>query len=158
MSMTDGIEFIPPLYFVAGEILDFGGDLDHPRDALTKAVKEVVIPAFRENFEVGGRPAWEPLDAKTIEQGGRLPLMRTGNLYTNAQNISGWSISDNEAQYNGAPGAAYGLYHQEGTSKMPTRPWATVQESDEDQIVEVMFDWVAERLGDHGFDTFSNSI
>lgn len=143
---------------VASDLEGFSDDLGNTQEALQRVVKNVCIPAFAENFISGGRPSWVPLAPETIDQGGNDPLIRTGRLYSGSQAFSGWRISDSEAEFTEAAGAEYGKYHQFGTRKMPERPWATLTAEDEEKAEEEIVEWVAERLGAHGFATFTASF
>jgi hypothetical protein len=40
----------------------------------------------------------------------------------------------------------YGVFHNEGTSRMPARPWAYFDEEMLDGIERVFGDWVLERM------------
>lgn len=147
------------LISVATDLAGFDDDLNNTREALERVVRNVIIPAFAENFTSGGRPAWTPLSEDTVAQkGSDEPLIKTGRLYSGSQAFSGWNISNDEAEFTGAAGADYGKYHQFGTRKMPERPWATVTVQDEEKAEEVMVEWIGERLGDHGFSVFTSSF
>lgn len=144
---------------VAADMAGFAEDLDSLKGGLERIVRDVAIPAFATNFEVGGRPAWQPLSDVTIEiRGSSEPLVRTGRLYSGSQAFSSWNISDEEAAFMGAAGAEYGGYHQEGTKRMVARPWAALAPEDEDKAEEAMVEWIGERLGSHGFGVFTSSF
>lgn len=156
MSMFD-ISFED--FGVAGDLAGFADDLSNLHGGLEKIVNEVAIPAMATNFEVGGRPAWEPLSPDTVEiKGNSEPLIKTGRLYGGSQARSSWDISDTEASFSGAAGAEYGKFHQFGTRKMPMREWAALAPEDEDKAEEVMVEWIAEQLGNHGFSVFASSF
>jgi phage gpG-like protein len=143
----------------AGDFDGFAGALDNLRGGLEKVIREVAIPAMATNFEVGGRPPWEPLTADTIDiRGSAEPLVRTGRLYSGSQAMGNWSISDSEASMAGAVGADYGKYHQDGTKRMVARPWATLAPEDEDKSEEVMVEWIGEQLGTFNFGVFASSF
>lgn len=158
MSMFDfGFDSSP--IQVAADLIGFAGDLENMQGALEKIVTEVAIPSIRKNFEVGGRPAWPPLAEATIDQKSNPnPLFRSGTMYSNAQNRSAWDITNSEATLDGSRVTEYAAYHQTGTRKMPAREWATLQPDEEDLAEEKMVEWVAEKLGDHGFSTFASSF
>lgn len=137
---------------VARDLEGFADDLDNTKEALERVVRNVCIPAFAENFVSGGRPAWSP-----TEDGGH-PLIKTGRLYSGSQAFSGWRISDEDAEFTEAAGADYGKFHQFGTSKMPQRQWASLTPEDEEKAEEEVVEWIAERLGAHGFATFTSSF
>lgn len=144
---------------VGADLAGFGDDLDNMSAGLERIVREVAIPAFAQNFEVGGRPAWVALSPDTIDiKGSSDPLIRTGRLYGGSQAVSSWNISATEAQFQGAAGADYGIYHQEGTRKMPQREWAILTPEDEDKAEEKLVEWIGEKLGEHNFSVFASSF
>jgi phage gpG-like protein len=114
------------------------------RAPLKEAIQKVVAPSFRQNFDVGGRPAWEELTPQTVARGGSKPLVRTGLLQTVAGQLNIWTIDGIEgmAYVDDLPRAQYGEFHQEGTSRMPARPWAVFQDQDIEDINELFGDWV----------------
>jgi phage gpG-like protein len=143
----------------AGDFDGFAGALDNMRGGLEKIVRDVAIPAMATNFEVGGRPAWEPLSDTTLEiRGSGTPLVRTGRWYSVSQALSNWQINDSEATMESVAGAEYGVYHQEGTRRMVSRPWATLAPEDEDKAEEVMVEWIGEQLGAFNFGVFTSSF
>lgn len=137
---------------VASDLAGFDDELNNTKEALERVVRKVCIPAFAENFFSGGRPPWPP-----TEDGGT-PLIKTGRLYSGSQAFSGWRINDSEAEFEEAAGAPYGQYHQFGTSKMPQRMWASLTPEDEEKAEEEIVEWIAEKLGEHGFSTFTASF
>lgn len=144
---------------VAADMSGFADDLENLHGGLEKVVREVAIPAMATNFEVGGRPSWAPLSDVTVDiRGGSEPLLRSGRLYSGSQALNAWSIGNETAEFNGAAGAEYGIYHQEGTRKMVARPWATLAPEDEDKAEEVMVEWIGEQLGKNGFGVFTSSF
>ena len=126
-------------------------------DPLREAVTKVLAPSIRTNFEVGGRPAWTPLADASLEQKGRFggssrPLVFTGALEHAAGSVDSWDIRNNTAQL-GNPltgGIGYGIFHQEGTSTVPQRPWAVMQPEDERKIEDILGNW--------SFNTLLNAI
>jgi phage gpG-like protein len=116
------IEFSPSVLITANKIDRFAGKISSFREPLTRAVKEILIPSFRANFEEGGRPDhWEPLSADTLEIRSRLggdgdsPLIRTGALEAAATSMSPWKIGDAAAVFTSLPANVwYGTIHQGG--------------------------------------------
>jgi phage gpG-like protein len=144
---------------VAADLSDFGDDLDNLSEALELIIRKVIQPAFATNFQVGGRPAWPPLSIDTVHiKGNAEPLIATGRLYSGSQAMSSWNIDNDTAQFSGAAGADYGIYHQEGTRRMPQREWASITPEDEDKAEETMVEWIGEKLGSHGFGVFTSSF
>lgn len=121
------------------------------RRPLEASVRHVAMPAIQENFEVGGRPPWEPHAEATVERreregtlGGEPQdiLVETGRLLGAATRLARWSISGTEAYISNLPtDAAYGRFHQTGTGHMPARPWASLTTEDVDNIQDIFQKW-----------------
>ncbi|MEM2126268.1 MAG: phage virion morphogenesis protein [Candidatus Methanosuratincola sp.] len=101
------------------------------------------------NFEIGGRPPWRPLSAKTLMEKLKKgyspqPLIRTGRL---RQSIN-ISVGENEASV--LPGVRYGAYHQFGTDRIPARPFLVFQPEDVAVIQQIFANYIARVLGGEG--------
>lgn len=132
------------------------------REPLKRSIQQVLAPSFQHNFDVGGRPTWRPLTDDTVTRKQRLgyspdPLVRTGLLQRVAGQLNIWEIDRESAQVNvgNLPRASYGAVHQlgsefiaaDGFSKgVPQRPWAVIQEEDANEVEEVFFTWIEERI------------
>lgn len=122
------------------------------REPLTRAIREVVIPSIRNNFDSGGDPSWQPLARITLDQklrAGFSPdiLVRSGKLKRVAQQLNIWTINREEAYITSLPvNVWYGQVHQAGTRKIPSRPFIAVTSTDEDRIREVFSTWLEERV------------
>jgi phage gpG-like protein len=139
------LTFIPPLAFLERDLRAIGADIRSFREPLTRAIKEVMAPSIGTNFEVGGRPPWEPLSEGTLavrDDGGQI-LDRTGTLKAAAQQLNVDNLPET---------AWYGVIHQNGGGFIPARVFVNMQPEDEDQVEEVFVKWFGERLGAHGFD------
>jgi phage gpG-like protein len=96
-------------------------DIRSFKEPLTRAIREVMVPSIRKNFDVGGRPAWEPLSDETwiIRSkfgwtGGDI-LMLTGTLRKVASQMNIWTITQNSATIRDLPQQVwYGKVHQAG--------------------------------------------
>lgn len=144
---------------------EIGDELRTFRTPLERSVREVLRPSIQQNFEEGGRPPWELLADSTIiareyEGTGTDPLIRTGKLMTSATALSRWSYTQEEATFGPLPvSVAYGEVQHFGSNSsgfggstvIPSRPWADVQESDLDNIEGVFFEWVREKVAVRGF-------
>lgn len=91
---------------------------------------EVLVRRARANFEEGGKPPWRP-----VQRTGR-PLVLTGRLAASVR-----SARDEPAVETTVP---YAGVHQYGTSRVPARPFLTVQPADADEIAEIVADYVTE--------------
>jgi phage virion morphogenesis protein len=156
--------FHPSPLIMAGEMETFGLNVRSFREPLTRAVKQVMIPSIQQNFNVGGRPAWQPVSDATDQikfaggfNGG--PLIRTGTLKRNMGYQSMWTIDKSQAAIQDLPERiAYGSVHQAGSSSgsgrgsnIPARPFATIQDADEERIEDVFATWLAERAAAVGW-------
>jgi len=124
-------EFSPTIGILARDIDKMGVDIRSFREPLRRAIKEVMIPSFKKNFQEGGRPdPWEPLSEATLELRSRLHgrsgsqiLVRTGNLMKNMGYTTMWTITSESAIIKDLPERVwYGKIHQAGygTTKAKT--------------------------------------
>lgn len=115
-----GWSFTPSPGIVAADIKKMGLQLESFKVPLTTAIKTVMMPSIRKNFDVGGRPepGWDPLAEYTIERrgGSAWPiLVRSGNLMKVASSFQIWSIGQESAAIRQLPSKVwYGNLHQEG--------------------------------------------
>jgi len=122
-------EMKPSIGILAAGYTKFGMDIRSFREPLTRAVKEVMIPSIRENFDEGGRPdKWDPLADYTLQRradegiSGDKPLIKTGKLRRRMGNISIWSIDSEKAEIHNLPSDIwYGKLHQMGFGSFGAR-------------------------------------
>lgn len=114
-------DFAPSIGIVTAGINKLAGDLGSFREVLEEIIKTVMIPSFRKNFDLGGRPQrWEPLAPETIKlrtsQGfDTKPLVKTGALMEAATSFDIWTIRDQDATVRALPESVwYGKVHQGG--------------------------------------------
>ena len=138
----------PALSVIASDVDKLGADIRSFRVPLKRSIQEVIAPSVGKNFEVGGRPAWEPLSDYTIERWGpHDPLVLTGKLRKSSQQLNIWTITTTEAYVSGLDSkVTYAKYHQVGTRFIPAREFFTLQNEDEDRIVEIFDKWVGDRV------------
>lgn len=154
------VDWAPLPSIVASSFNTLGANVKSMREPLHRAVKQVMTTSIRTNFEQGGRPQWEPLSSFTMnrkKRGGSLPLTRSGQLKRKASQINAWKITREDATMQDTTG--YGLYHQEGWTTpdgvgAPARPWAMIQPEDANDIEEIFFDWIEERMAQAGLGGF----
>lgn len=111
------VTFGPTMGIAAGRIAKLGLDIRSFRVPLTRAIKNVMVPSIKRNFDVGGRPAWEPLAEDTVLiRGDSGPiLVRSGTLARVASQMNIWDITTTSAVVRDIPGDAwYGKVHQGG--------------------------------------------
>jgi phage gpG-like protein len=138
LRLHDGIvsfEFRPTLGVLARDVDKLGLDIRSFREPLTRAVKQVMIPSIKKNFDAQGRPGWEPLAEDTLLLRDRIgktgPILnRTGLLKRNMGYQTMWSITQEFAIIKDLPQRVwYGKVHQEGISSMRTRLRSEVQKA-----------------------------
>ena len=99
---------------------------DHlPLDEIGAAM----VHSVHENFDAEGRPdAWEPR-----QDDNPWPILKhTGALY----NSIFYSTHGDEVSVDA--GESYGSYHDEGTSRLPRRPFLMIQDEDEVEILNLI--------------------
>jgi phage gpG-like protein len=138
LRLHDGIvsfEFKPTLGILARDVDKLGIDIRSFREPLTRAVKEVMIPSIKKNFDSQGRPGWEPLAEDTLLLRDRIgktgPILnRSGLLKRNMSYQTMWSITQEFAIIKDLPQRVwYGKVHQEGRNSMRTRMKSEVQKA-----------------------------
>lgn len=132
LRIDDGLlqfKFTPSIGIVAARIGTFGLGIKDFREPLRMAIKEVMIPSFKANFDQGGRPdPWEPWSDATVEimsnmgVGGTL-MKRSGNLEAATQSMDIWTITPTSASIRSLPQTVwYSYLHQGGfTVNMPNK-------------------------------------
>lgn len=148
------IDFYPNLVVLIGQVEKFGADIRSFRVPLDRAVREVMIPSFKANFDAGGRPPWDPLDEDTIkrkkDQGSI--LVKTGKLKQVAGQINLWTVTSEDATIGSLPEMVfYGNIQQSGasfkqTGVIPARPFIMAQEEDVDDVERIFEEWLGERI------------
>lgn len=118
---TTKFDFSPAPVVLAADITRFARNLEDFRIPLGRSVRQVMSPSFVKNFDLGGRPPWEPLADFTIEMrreqgfGSGPVLVRSGALKAAAGSPNIWSINEKAAIIQGLPANVwYGMVHQEG--------------------------------------------
>jgi len=118
-------EIRPSIGLVAKDIDRLALDITSFREPLERAIKRVIIPSIRKNFDQGGRPAWEPLAEATIIRRGysAWPILQvTGKLRRRATEFGIWNVGQTSATVRSLPADAfYGVYHQAGSGETPTQ-------------------------------------
>lgn len=153
--MPFSITWQPELYTVVLEFETLAKNIKSLKEPLDRMVRQVFIPAIKNQWAVGGDPPWKPLAEFTVDKKGHDEiLVETGDLMKQAQYLKNWTI-------NGPAGTAaldslnenvsYGYLHQTGfvnwvTGRMTApRVWASFNEGDEEKAVQVIQDWFDER-------------
>lgn len=148
--------FQPSIGLVAKDFDKLGLDIRSFREPLKRSIQQVLAPSFRKNFDVGGRPRWQPLSSETIEIRQRLNkrgkgiLIRTGTLRRVASQLNIWTITTTSAVIKDLPSRIwYGTLQQagtrSGTANIPARPFIVLQPEDYDGIEKVFAKWIDER-------------
>lgn len=119
-GLSFNMSFIPPLAVVAGRINTLGTGISTFDEPLRRAIKEIVIPSIQTNFDVGGRPAWQPMSGETPGIAARMGspvrklLVRTGALKGAMGEVSSWNITNESASLYIPLDVWYGYIHQAG--------------------------------------------
>ncbi len=138
------------------------------RSAFEDIRDEVMIPSIRKNFEVGGRPRWEPLSLVTFQREGgggreafietsagfttgRKPLTKSGQMKRAATAKARFHIKSNEMVYGRWPekrwfGPVHNLPDLSERAKIPNRPFTLIQPEDKEHITEVMMRWYEKQV------------
>lgn len=156
-SLATKLTFEPSMGIMARRVDKMGLDIRSFREPLKRAIKDVMIPSFRKNFDEQGRPEpWLDIQPDTIRKkhSSRI-LYTTGRLRRTMgyQNI--WTVTQDSAAILDLPESVwYGKVHQEGveyltttgdTAEVDARPFILVQDEDLFDIEEVFSDWLEER-------------
>lgn len=156
-GFTTKFDFKPAPAIIARDLNKFGMDITSFRTPLKAAIKKVMIPSFRMNFDRGGRPPWQPLSEVTVEIRGRSGpiLVRSGKLKRVMQQENIWTVTSDHAVIENLPSNVwYGILHQSGNrakAVIPARPFALIQPEDEEKIVQVFDNWLADRARKAGW-------
>jgi phage gpG-like protein len=130
LRLDEGItafDFKPSLGILARDVNKLGMDIRSFKEPLKRAIREVMIPSFRQNFDQEGRPAWEPMSEATMmireREGTSGPLLnKTGKLKRVAQQQNIWTVTPESASIRDLPANVwYGKMHQEGFGGMGRR-------------------------------------
>lgn len=158
-GVTITVEPLPAL--MADQFDTLGVNVRSYREPLKRSIQEVLAPSFVRNFDTAGRGAWQPLVDATIKHKKSKgqpssPLIATGKLRRVAGQFNLWTIDGpkGEAKIDGLPShVSYGINHQLGWTpkgmgavEVDPRPWAVVHKDDADDIEEVFFKWIEERI------------
>lgn len=130
-----------------------GVDLRSMREPLKRAVKDVMLPSFHQNFDSEGRPSWAPA-ARTY---GHNLLHDSGRLENGATVLGNWDFDKERAQLNPASLVSrigVKIIHQTGFSRktrkgvhtIPARPFIMMQAEDEEKIEQIFDAWLNERV------------
>lgn len=109
--------------------IDEAGDKVDDLDGVFDAIGRLLVDSVHKNFQAEGRPdPWMP----RVDNLPHPILRKTGNLYNSiAYDVNGLEV----AVY---AEADYGQYHDEGTSRLPRRPFLLMQNEDEDEIMDLV--------------------
>jgi len=149
-GLTVDITIIPsPTIIVSafGQLADLVGRFKEP---FREAIVDVMAPSIGTNFDVGGRPSWQPLSEATLpkktQYGGGGVLVLSGALSQTAGQLDEWDIGEDSATMGLSDSVWYGRVHEEGTDKIPQREWALFQAEDVDKIEQIFGDWMSEQV------------
>lgn len=158
-KLTLGLKITPSPILIAEGLEELSPKVRSFREPFKRAIQQVLGPSFRRNFDLGGRPAWEPLAPETLQRKTTSTiLVESGRLKQVAGQLNIWTI---EGGFRGDTGQAYvsrlperafyGEFHQRGTFTTPQREFLVIQPEDMDRVAEIFADWFEERGVDIGF-------
>lgn len=139
------------------------------RELFEKCRDEVIIPSIDKNFEVGGRPPWEPLSPNTLgfkagreseflqafaEDKVRKPLVKTGQLRRAATAKKRFTIRNNRMTYGSWPnrrwfGQVHNIESIAEKAQIPWRPFSLFQREDLVAIQEIGEEWMTKKVNEH---------
>ncbi len=144
------------------DLQDMARDLagtNRMRQPLLDSAKEVLIPSFNKNFQVGGRPRWEPsvpISTYRIEKkaSGSPTLWVTGKMKKAATRMARFKVLENKMTYGYFPPTVwYAMVHDSDVlatrAKIPTRPFALIQPEDVDDITRIFMRWYESMVNKH---------
>lgn len=114
--------------------------------------KDIIVTAMKDNFagEWDGTEHWQQLAPRTVEDrirkgfpGSHPILERTGRL---KNSINGDSNSESAEGYVDGR-IPYAEYLNDGTSKMPARPYLAISAKDEERIEEAIWEHLEQNEG-----------
>ena len=175
-NVSIDLNFEPSVGIMARRFDKLGIDIRSFRVPLQRAVKQVMIPSIRQNFDSGGRPAWAPLSDFTVKKKGNANILIDGGGLRHVMGqINIWTIDTEKAMITDLPQKVwYGKLHQAGyggtqtsiikntgTGKSesfiegvgggaPARPFVMIQNEDANAIDMVFTDWLGERIAAAG--------
>lgn len=152
---------VPNAAVMFAAFADVGAGIKSLRQPLKEAIQTVIAPSIRESFDTGG-PGWEPLSESRLAQKAAqgLPedtLIASGTLRRVAGQLNIWSINggygsgEAVAFVSSLPGAEYGVFHDEGTYRMPQREFLYIKPEDEPKVEQVFEDYIRMRFQRAGF-------
>ena len=129
--------------------------------------KRELAKDIKHQFDVGGDPQWEPLQASTYKRkgGSGSVLVRTGNLKRRASQYARWEVTKDSASYSLPGSASYGYFHQtgfkhyvaagnkkraKGSENVPARPFARLDVKQQRIIAKSFNTWFDERMAKVG--------
>lgn len=135
-----------PTQYAAG-LANIRRELQDMSEPLERSVDEVMTASIEDNFLSGGRPAWAPLAAFTIDKKGHDDiLIDSGDLMDDASSMFPWDIEAKQAVLRDVEDYGkhqnYGFFNVPFGSYVEARPWALFQTEDEDDIEEVFWQWL----------------
>jgi hypothetical protein len=140
------LDWFPSPLIIIAEFADLAHDLEQ-KDDLLKALQEYAATVMPRNIESGGDGSWPPLEEQTIERGGDVPLIRTGELLGSVGDPGLWTMSNDQVALEGVGSPAYAEFHITGTEFMPERNYAYFLPQDTDECERITFDWLDRIVG-----------
>ena len=114
---------------VPDDWVDEAGDKAEDLDGVLDSIGRLLVDSVHKNFQAEGRPdPWMP----RVDNLSHPILRKSGALYSSIDyDVNGLEVSV-------FAGEEYGKYHDEGTSRLPKRPFLIMQPEDEDEILDLI--------------------
>lgn len=142
------VTFHPSPLVVSKEFAALADAIEHPEIPLRMSVPVIAAGIQRRFVEQG--PGWAPWAesyAPYAETHNRGILWQTGELEASVNDLSNYMVAENALFWTGEASPWYWLFHQEGTIKMPSRPFVGADEETENAVVGVFTAWLDTEIG-----------
>lgn len=116
-------------------------------DNMSVPLHESMIPvlgAVEQRFEDEG-PGWAEWAENYAETAGSTNvgiLWKSGDLVEGATSAGSYLVTNHEIIWTGGDAPPYWIFHQEGTVKMPARPFIGLDDQAENEIVAIFAAWM----------------
>lgn len=134
--------FVAEQYFAAAAALE---DLEIPLAESLPVVAAGIDQVFAQ--EGPGWAGWAESYAPIAEQENVGILEKTGALRSGAASEGSLAVEGHAIFFTGAGAPDYWIFHEEGTSKMPARPFVTLTPESEEGVMEIFAAWLDSVVG-----------
>jgi len=138
------IEWSPSPAVVASDFYASAEALENLEVPLTASIP-AVIGGIQQIFdsEGPGWAAWSESYAPYAQAHNVGILDQTGDLKESTGDPGDYAVIGDVLGFTGATSPAYWIFHQEGTSKMPARPFVSLTPESEMEVISIFEEWLA---------------